>query len=394
MAYRFCCECVRQKVALLDRPGRSPIWSISEQERTWRGHCQSVTVLRPDEPTSGTLASPATMLCPESEAVMRRRDFFATFGAGMVVRPALSFAQQATRPVIGLLSSTTPQAYASRIAAFNRGLSETGYASDKNARIEYRWAEGQYDRLPSLAEELVHLQVNVIAAITTPVALAVKAVTTTIPTVFEVGGDPVKLGLVASFNHPGGNFTGVALLNAELGPKRLELLHQLVPTTTIAALVNPTNPNTASLSSELQGAARSMGLQLRVLQAATDGDIDTVFRTISDAHIKALFIGTDPFFNERSTQLATKAMDHGIAAIYQYRDFAAAGGLLSYGASYTEPMRLVGSYTGRVLKGEKPSDLPVQESTKVELFINLGTAKTLGLTVPQTFLVQADEVIE
>jgi len=271
---------------------------------------------------------------------------------------------------------------------------EVGYTDGKNVTIKYRWAEGHYDRLPALADELVRQQVNVIAAITTPVALAVKGTTTIIPTVFEVGGDPVALGLVASLSRPGGNFTGVALQNAELGPKRLELLHQLVPTTSVAALVNPTNPNTVSLSKELEVAAGSMGLQLRLLHAASDSDLDAAFQTIGDLHIRALFIGTDPFFNTRSTQLAAMAMHQGIPAIYQYRDFAAAGGLLSYGASYTEPMRLVGAYTGRVLKGEKPSDLPVQESSKVELFINLRTAKTLGLTIPQTFLVQADEVIE
>ena len=264
----------------------------------------------------------------------------------------------------------------------------------KNVTIEYRWAEGHYERLPSMAAELARQQVNVIAAITTPVALAVKSARTTIPTVFEVGGDPVELGLVASLSRPGGDFTGVALQNAELGPKRLELLHQLVPTATVAALINPTNPNTVSLSKELEVAAGSMGLQLRVLRAASDSDLDAAFQEIGNLHVGALFIGTDPFFNSRSTQLATMALHQGIAAIYQYRDFAAAGGLLSYGASYTEPMRLVGAYTGRVLKGEKPSDLPVQESTKVELFVNLRTAKTLGLTIPQTFLVQADEVIE
>lgn len=278
--------------------------------------------------------------------------------------------------------------------AFNRGLEEAGYTDGKNVTIEYRWAEGQYDRLPSLVEELVHRQVNVIAAITTPVALAVRATKTTIPTIFEVGGDPVALGLVSSLNRPGGNFTGVALLNAELGPKRLELLHQLVPTTTVAALLNPTNPNTISLSKELEVAAGSMGLKLRVLHAATDSDLDAAFQTIGDYHIGALFVGTDPFFNDRSPKLAAMAAHLGIAAIYQYRDFVAAGGLLSYGASYTEPMRLVGAYTGRVLKGEMPSELPVQESTKVELFINLKTANALGLTIPQAFLVQADEVIQ
>jgi putative ABC transport system substrate-binding protein len=325
---------------------------------------------------------------------MRRRDFIATVGAGIAVQPIRSRAQQGPRPVVGLISSTSPHAYASRIGAFNRGLGEAGYTDGRNVTIEYRWADGHYDRLPALADEVARHQVNVIVAITTPVALAVKTTTTTIPTVFEVGGDPVELGLVASLSRPGGNFTGVALQNAKLGPKRLELLHRLVPTTSVAALINPTNPNTVSLSKELELAAGSMGLQLRVLRAASESDLDAAFQTIGDLHIGALFIGTDPFFNDRSAQLATMALHQGIPAIYQYRDFAAAGGLLSYGASYTEPMRLVGIYTGRVLKGEKPSDLPVQQSTKVELFINLRTAKTLGLTVPQTFLVQADEVIE
>jgi putative tryptophan/tyrosine transport system substrate-binding protein len=325
---------------------------------------------------------------------MRRRDFIATVGAGIAVQPIRSLAQPGPRPVVGLISSTSPRAYALRIGAFNRGLAEAGYTDGKNVTIEYRWADGHYDRLPALADELARQQVNVIAAITTPVALAVKATTTTIPTVFEVGGDPVDLGLVAGLSRPGGNLTGVALQNAELAPKRLELLHQLVPTTSVAALINPTNPNTVSLSKELEVAAGSMRLQLRVLRAASESDLDAAFQTIGDLHIGALFIGTDPFFNDRSTQLATMALHQGIPAIYQYRDFAVAGGLLSYGASYTEPMRLVGSYIGRILNGEKPSDLPVQQSTKVELFINLRTAKALGLTVPQTFLVQADEVIE
>jgi ABC-type uncharacterized transport system substrate-binding protein len=326
---------------------------------------------------------------------MRWRDFIAIVGAGIAVQPIWSLAQQGPRPVVGLICSTSPQAYASRIDAFNRGLGEAGYTDGKNVTIEYRWAEGHYDRLPSLAAELARQNVDVTAAITTPVALAVKAATTTMPTVFEVGGDPVQLGLVKSLSRPGGNFTGVALQNAELGPKRLELLHRLVPTAmSVAALINPTNPNTVSLSKELEVAASSMGLQLRFLRAASDSDLDTAFQTIGDLHIGALFIGTDPFFNDRSAKLATMTVHHRIPAIYQYRDFAAAGGLLSYGVSYTEPMRLVGAYVGRVLKGEKPSDLPVQESTKVELFINLRTAKTLGLIIPQTFLVQADGIIE
>ena len=298
-------------------------------------------------------------------------------------------------PVVGLLNSTSSQAYASRIAAFHEGLSEAGYVEGKNVAIEYRWAEGQYDRLSSLAAELARRPVDVIAAITTPAALAVKAVTTTIPTVFEVGGDPVELGLVASLSRPGGNLTGVSLLNAELGPKRLELLHQVVPAAaTVAVLVNPANPNTEALSKELQAAAQSMGLQLHFFHAAAGRDFDAVFQTIRQSRAGALFIGTDPFFNGRSGQLAALAIRQGIPAIYQYRDFAAAGGLLSYGGSYMEPLRLVGAYVGRVLKGEKPAELPVQEPTKVELIINLKTAKALGVSIPQSLLGRADEVIE
>ncbi len=326
---------------------------------------------------------------------MRRRAFIRLLGGALAAWPLTARAQQPTMPIIGLLSSTSPQAYASRIAAFHQGLSEAGYVEGKNVAIDYRWAEGQYDRLPFLATDLARRSVDVIAAITTPAALAAKAATTVIPTVFEVGGDPVKLGLVASLNRPGGNLTGVSLLNAELGLKRLELLHQLVPTAvTVAVLVNPANPNTEALSKDLLAAARSMGLELHILHADTERDFDTAFQTITQLRASALFIGTDPFFNGHIGQLAALAMRQGIPAIYQYRDFAAAGGLLSYGGSYREPLRLVGVYTGRILKGEKPSELPVQESTKIELIINLKTAKALGLSIPLSLIGRADEVIE
>jgi ABC-type uncharacterized transport system substrate-binding protein len=325
---------------------------------------------------------------------MKRREFVALVG-GAAAWPLAARAQQWPMPIVGILNSTSPQAYASRISSFHEGLGQAGYVEGKTVAIDYRWAEGQYDRLPSLAAELAHRPVNAIAAITTPAALAVKAATTTIPTVFEVGGDPVELGLVASLSRPGGNLTGVGLLNAELGPKRLELLHQLVPAAaTVAVLVNPANPNTETLLKELQAAAQSMGLQLHILHAVAERDFDAVFQTIHQLRAGALFIGTDPFFNGCSGQLAALAIRHGIPAIYQYRDFAAAGGLLSYGGSYTEPLRLVGVYVGRILKGEKPAELPVQESTKVELVINLKTAKALGVSIPQSLLGRADEVIE
>jgi putative ABC transport system substrate-binding protein len=329
---------------------------------------------------------------------IERRTFLSALGgaaASSLLRPGVARAQQQATPLVGMLNSATPQSYASRVAAFLQGLSETGYAEGKNVAIEYRWADGQYDRLPSLAAELVRHQVNVIAAITTPAALAVKAASTAIPTVFEVGGDPVELGLVASLSRPGGSVTGVSLLNAELGPKRLELLHELVPTAaTVAALLNPANPNTGPLSKDLQAAAHSMGLDLHIVHAGAEGDFGAAFQTIGQLRAGALFIGTDPLFNGHSGELAASALRLGIPAIYQYRDFAAAGGLLSYGGSFTEPLRLVGMYTGRVLKGEKPADLPVQQSTKVELYINLKTAKALGLTVPLSLLGRADEVIE
>jgi putative ABC transport system substrate-binding protein len=326
---------------------------------------------------------------------MRRREVLAFVGGGAVAWPLAAHAQQTMMPVVGMLNSATPQAYASRVAAFLQGLRETGYAEGKTVTIEYRWAEDRYDRLPSLAAELVHRQVNVIAAITTPAALAVKAASTAIPTVFEVGGDPVELGLVASLSRPGGSVTGVSLLNAELGPKRLELLHELVPgAATVAALLNPANPNTGPLATTLQAAAHAMGLDLHVVHAGGEGDFDAAFQTIGQLRAGALFIGTDPLFNGHSGELAALALRLGIPAIYQYRDFAAAGGLLSYGGSFTEPLHLVGVYTGRVLKGEKPADLPVQQSTKVELYINLKTAKALGIAVPLAMLGRADEVIE
>jgi putative ABC transport system substrate-binding protein len=260
--------------------------------------------------------------------------------------------------------------------------------------IEYRWAEGQYDRLATLAADLVGRRVAVIVA-NGPAALAAKAATTTIPIVFVVGFDPVKLGLVASLSRPGGNLTGASNLSAELVPKRMELLHELVPTATIIALlVNPTNPNADNLSKDAQAAARALGLELRVLHASTERDLDTAFAASVQQRAGALIIGTDGFFVAQSERLGALALRHAVPAIFQNRDFAAAGGLMSYGANDKDAIRLAGQYVGRILKGEKPADLPVQQSTKLELVINLKTAKALGLTVPLIMQMTADEVIE
>jgi len=324
---------------------------------------------------------------------MKRREFITLFG-GAAVWPFASRAQQAALPVIGFLSSASRDAYASRVRAFGQGLAETGYVEGKNVAIEYRWAEGKYDQLPALAADLVRRRVSVIVA-NSPAAVAAKAATTTIPIVFDSGTDPVKLGFVASLNRPGGNLTGVSNLNLELGPKRLELLHELVPAATvIALLVNPDNPGAEAVSREMQAAARSVGLKLHVLHARTEREFTTVFEAISELKAGALVISTDPFFISQSAQLAALSLRNRVPTIFEYREFAAAGGLISYGGHPTEPYRLMGIYTGRVLKGENPAELPVQQSAKLELIINIKTAKVLGLTVPPTITTSADDVIE
>jgi putative ABC transport system substrate-binding protein len=328
---------------------------------------------------------------------MRRREFITLLGSAAVVWPLGTRAQQPAMPVIGFLSSASPDVYAIRLRAFHQGLKEAGYVEGQNVAVEYRWAQGHNDRLPSLAAELVQRQVAVIAAAGgTPSALAAKTATATIPIVFGVAVDPVQAGLVASLNRPGGNLTGVTNLNIELGPKRLELLHELMPTATmIALLVNPSSPALAELFVRaLQPAARALGLELHVLHATTEGDFDSVFATLVQLRAAALVITPDVFFNARIEQLAALALRHAVPAIYQYRGFAAAGGLMSYGSSETEYYRVIGVYAGRILSGEKPADLPVQQSTKVELIMNLKTARSLGLTVPLTLLGRADEVIE
>jgi putative ABC transport system substrate-binding protein len=328
---------------------------------------------------------------------MRRREAIVLLGGTAITWPLAVRAQQPAMPVIGFLGSASPDPWTHFLRAFRHGLGETGYVEGLNVAVEYRWAQGQNERLPALAADLVRRQVNVIAAPgSTPAALAAKAATTTIPVVFMVGADPVAGGLVASLARPGGNLTGVTNLNIELGPKRLELLRELVPTATvIALLVNPTSRFiTETVLIDMKPAARTLGLQLQILEASTEQDFDTVFATLVQLRASALVIAPDAFFISQSAQLGALTLRHAVPAITQFREFAAGGGLMSYGGSFTEAARQAGIYTGRILKGDKPADLPVLQTAKVELIINLNTAKALGLTVPTALLVRADEVIE
>ena len=324
-----------------------------------------------------------------------RREFMSLLGGAAVAWPLAARAQQPAMPVVGFLNGGSPGPYAPYVAAFRQGLKEAGYIEGENVTIEYRWLEGQYDRAPSMAAELVRRQVAVIVA-NTPGNLAAKAATTTIPIVFTTAGDPVQLGFVASLSRPGGNLTGVTQLSVEVGPKRLELAHELVPAATIIGLlVNPTSPTLAEpITRNLQEASRTLGLKLHVLHASTEREIEKAFATLLQLRAGALVISPDSFFNIQSEQLAALALRQAMPAIYQYRPFAAAGGLVSYGGNLADSYRTAGVYTGRILKGEKPADLPVQQSTKVELIVNLKTARTLGITVPTALLVRADEVIE
>jgi putative ABC transport system substrate-binding protein len=326
---------------------------------------------------------------------MKRREFIRLLGGATAAWPLAARAQRPAMPVIGYLSPRVEGADLHLVAAFRQGLKDSGYVEGQSVAIEYRFAGGQYDRLPSMAADLVRRQVAVIAAIGGPSAPAAKAATTTIPIVFLMATDPVEMGLVASLNRPGGNITGVVSLNVEMAPKRLELLREMVPAaTTMALLVNPTNHTAVALSRDVQAAARVLGIKLHVLHASTEADFDRAFAALAQQRAGALIIGTDVFFNSRGQQLGALALRHRVPAIYQYRDFVTAGGLASYGANLPELFRQVGAYAGRILKGDKPAELPVQQTTKAELIINLDTAKALGVTVPLVLLGRADEVIE
>jgi putative tryptophan/tyrosine transport system substrate-binding protein len=327
---------------------------------------------------------------------MRRREFLTLLGGTAIAWPLAARAQPATMPVVGYLHSGSPNAFEHAVGAFRKGLSDTGYVDGQNVTIEYRWAEGHFDRLPQLAADLVRREVAVLVAQGGATsAVAAKAATATIPIVFSSGGDPVALGVVSSLSRPGGNATGVSVLTAALGSKRLEILHQVVPTAgVIAALVNPNNSTIEGQLKDLQDGAHVLGVQLKIFNGSTGAETDAAFVEIVQAGISALVVGSDPVYLDQLNQLVALAARYKISAIHEWRDYVDAGGLMSYGTSLAEAYRQVGSYTGRILKGEKPSDLPVIQSTKVELAINLKTAKVLGLVFPLGLLGRADEVIE
>jgi putative ABC transport system substrate-binding protein len=328
---------------------------------------------------------------------MRRREFISLVGGIAAVWPVGSRGQQPPKSIIGFLGSESPDAWAGRLQELHRGLSELGFIEGQNLSIEYRWAQGRNERLPSMASDLVHQQVKVIIAPgSTPAALAAQAATKSIPIVFEIASDPIEIGLVSGLNKPGGNITGVTTLNLEIGPKRLELLHSVIPSASvIGLLINPTNPRLAEQNiKSMQSAGKSLRLEMHVLHASTEDEFGAAFEELKKIRAGGLLIAADPFFSSHVKQLAALSIRHAVPSVYQFREFAIAGGLLSYGTSFTQSFRTVGNYTGRVLKGEKPADLPVQQATAVELIINQRTAEALGVTVPQALISRADEVIE
>jgi putative tryptophan/tyrosine transport system substrate-binding protein len=326
---------------------------------------------------------------------MRRREFISLLGAGALAAwPVAARAQRTTRPIVGFLNSASADKYAHLAAAFRQGLNDLGFVDGQNITIEYRWAAGQYDRLSEMAADLVRREPAVIAA-NTPAVMPAKKATSTIPIVFFTAADPVEAGFVASLNRPGGNLTGISGLQSELGPKRLELLHELVPkATTIALLVDPNNVDVEKLTRDVEGGARSLGLEIHVLRASTERDLNGVFARLADTPSRPLVIAPDAFFVSQTETLARLGLQYAVPTIFQLREFAAAGGLMSYGSNPKDSFRQVGIYAGRILRGEKPAEMPVQQPTKFELVINLKTAKALGLPVPDKLLSLADEVIE
>jgi ABC-type uncharacterized transport system substrate-binding protein len=336
----------------------------------------------------------AVIAAQRGRGMMRRRDFILTLAGATFAGPISARAQRV--PVVGFLGSDTPELYVDRLQAFRQGLKEMGFVEGDNLAIEYRWAEGANDRLPALAADLVRRQVAVIATSTTPAALALKAATARIPVVFFVAGDPVAIGLVASLNRPGGNLTGSTTLSAESAPKWLELLHELVPSAhRFGLLVNPSSPALAEAQTgDLRRAAARLGLETHVLNASSDGELDGVFGNLAESRVGGLVVISDSFFYTRADRLAALAARHAVPAIFPFREFTVAGGLISYGASVRDQHRTLGLYAGRILKGEKPADLPVQQTTKFELVINLKTARALGIAIPPLLLARADEVIE
>ena len=325
---------------------------------------------------------------------MQRREFITLLGGAAAAWPCAARAQQRAMPIVGFLNSASPGPYPP-LSAFLRGLNEMGFVEGRDVAIEYRWAEGHYERLLALIADLVQRKVSVIAATSTPAAVAAKAANTAIPTIFTTSGDPVQLGFVSSLSKPGGNLTGATQLNVEVSAKRLELMHEAIPTANnFALLVNPPGPNTKVESQDDSGAAAALGLTLHVLSASSEQDLDSVFESLAKLHIEALVIGSDPFFSRQMEKIARLALRYRVPAIYQYAEFTTAGGLMSYGGNAAESYHIAGIYVGRILNGEKPANLPVQQVTKVELIINLKTAKALGLTVPPQIVARADEVIE
>lgn len=326
---------------------------------------------------------------------MRRRDFITALGGGVAAWPLAARAQRTAIPVIGYLAAGNPNSEKRLVDAFLKGLGEAGYEDGKNARIEYRWAENQYDRLPSMAADLVGREIAVIAATTTPAVRTAKAAAGAIPIVFTTIADPVQIGFVASLNRPGGNVTGATMLSVEVGPKLMELLHGAVPSaSTMALLLNPTNPNAETQSKSSQQAAHKLGLTLHVLNASAEGDFDPVFAKLGELKAGALVIGHDVFFNAQTKQLAALTLRNKIPAIYTLSEFAASGGLISYGASRVDAWHQAGVYVGRILKGEKPAELPVIQPTTFEMAINLKTARAFGVSIPLTLIASADEIIE